>query len=206
MKKPTLIMSASEKPSRQYADLFTLCGFSVHIEYLPTDFDADGLVLCGGGDVDPHRYGEEYDGSAPADSRRDECEFRLLEAYYRRHKPIFGICRGIQVLNIGLGGTLYQHLPTAAAHSMPNNDCMHTVLNVADTPAWALYGESVTVNSFHHQGCRKIGEGLSVMQQHTDGTVEGLYGKNLLAVQWHPERMSHEISTPLVRHYFEMFS
>ena len=111
----------------------------------------------------------------------------------------------MQVLNVFLGGRLVQDLPTAGAHSSPDGDLFHTVENRKDTPACRLFGERMTVNSAHHQGCGRIGAGLFLMQRHADGTPEGLFGEKLLAVQWHPERMDFSLVEPLLRFFFEMF-
>lgn len=205
MTKPKLILSTANRNPDRYVNLFSASGFRVEAAYLPQNFDGDGLVLCGGGDMDPHFFGEENRGSFPPDRVRDENELDLLSRYSAKEKPIFGICRGMQVLNVFLGGTLVQDLPTAGAHFSHDGDLFHTVENRKDTPAGRLFGERMTVNSAHHQGCGRIGAGLFLMQHHADGTPEGLFGKKLFAVQWHPERMDFSSVEPLLRFFFEMF-
>lgn len=196
--KPRLLLSCSRGRYENYKRLFENSGFSAFGGYLPEESQrgatalcrADGLVLCGGGDIDVSFLGEENCGSEEADIERDKREFELFSTYFACGKPIFGICRGMQLINIARGGTLCQHLPTASAHrSAAGEDLYHMVENVAGTTAYRLFGKETLVNSAHHQGCGKLGDGIFVMQRHADGTIEGLYGDRLLGVQWHPERL-----------------
>ena len=205
MKKPSLILSTADQKADRYIALFTSVGFAVTASYCPQNTTGDGLVLCGGGDIDPRFFGETDNGSFPPDSRRDETEFSLIREYRAKGKPIFGICRGMQVLNVFFGGTLIQNLPTAKEHTSPDGDLFHAVENQKGTPTEILFGDRMIVNSAHHQGCGKIGNGLFLMQRHADGTPEGLFGDRIIAVQWHPERMEYAYVEPLARTFFEMF-
>ncbi len=162
--------------------------------------ELDGLVLMGGSDVCPATYGEtalkpEWNG----DRIRDEYEIALLNAFVARQKPVLGICRGAQVINVAYGGTLYQdlgtQLPGALNHrdwSIYEQNC-HATSIVAGTPLSALYpaGTLVKTNSIHHQAVKDVGRGLVVEAwSEPDHVVEALRwtgSSYVFAVQWHPE-------------------
>ncbi|MDA0564712.1 gamma-glutamyl-gamma-aminobutyrate hydrolase family protein [Streptomonospora sp. S1-112] len=159
----------------------------------------DGLVLAGGGDVDPARYGaaaHERTGGVLAE--RDDAELALLEAALAADVPVLGICRGMQLLNVARGGTLHQHLPdvvgeaNAAAHlRRPGVFGEHPVRLAPASRLAALHGGTrVTVATYHHQAVAELGRGLVAAAWADDGTVEALEAPGepgLLAVQWHPE-------------------
>lgn len=191
MDRPRLLLSTAYAAGRNYIEAFSSHGFECFADYLPEDTGFDALVLCGGGDIDPSFYCEENFASSPADLSRDMAEFRLFERYFAMEKPIIGICRGCQLINVALGGSLVQHLETSASHSaLWGVDSVHTVSNCENSIFEELYGKEMTVNSAHHQSCARIADGLEVVQKHPDGTVEAVVGKNILAFQWHPERMT----------------
>lgn len=158
----------------------------------------DGLLLTGGHDIDPALYGQaplpQCGVLCPA---RDKMEVYLLRAALAADKPVLGICRGIQLLNAVLGGTLYQDLPTQhpsdVTHVMtpPYDRAVHTVEILPGTLLADLFGAgTLAVNSYHHQAVDKAAPGLQVMAQAPDGLVEAvrLPGKGFVAaVQWHPE-------------------
>lgn len=158
----------------------------------------DAFLFTGGQDVSPAVYGQQ---ALPVCGERcylrDDMERTLLSLALERDKPVFGICRGIQLINAALGGTLYQDLPTQAAsdvehHQAPPYDRpVHQVTLVEGTPLYALLDKRVlSVNSYHHQAVRELAPGLRAMAYSTDGLVEAVYApekKYLWAVQWHPE-------------------
>lgn len=166
--------------------------------YCPApDLSCDGLILCGGSDVHPKYFGEDINGSEEIDIMRDEAELRLADAFIKAGKPVLGVCRGHQLLNIYFGGGLIQHLDTAANHSSGGSvDLVHSVKACDDSLVGRLYGCAFFVNSHHHQGLSKIGKGLRVTAVSEDGTVEAIEHKSLpvWGVQWHPERMCFENS------------
>ena len=164
----------------------------------------DGLLLSGGSDLDPGYYGEEPDPElGPTIPERDAFEMALVDLALRRGIPIFGICRGLQVLNVALGGTLYQDLPSqwegdVLKHRQvtPKWQPSHEVEVRDGTYTAEIMGRGgvVKVNSYHHQGIRDLAEGLAVTARSEDGVVEAVESKDLsdrwlLGVQWHAEAM-----------------
>ena len=160
-----------------------------------TPWEADLLLLPGGGDVHPRFYGQQINGSTDIDEARDGRELALVDEFLRAGKPIVGICRGLQLLNVYFGGTLRQHIE---GHSQIDGvDRLHAI-NTAPGLLRALYGARFTVNSAHHQAVETLGEGLQVLACAPDGTAEAIAHKALpvFAVQWHPERLCGAFSRP----------
>lgn len=156
----------------------------------------DGLIVTGGRDVDPAAYGQPPHPATdePADDNRDAWEFGLLKGAIQRGIPALGICRGAQVVNVALGGTLHQHLPDVLGHTHHQRGnaefSTSTVRTVPGTRLAALIGESSDAQCYHHQAIDRLGVGLIVSAQDSDGVVEAVEvpGDNfVLAVQWHPE-------------------
>ena len=146
----------------------------------------DGLILTGGSDVDPARYGgPPAEGGEAVEPERDEIELALLAAALDRELPVLAICRGLQLVNVSRGGTLHAHL---GGHPAGRE---HELLVEPGSILAGLHGPSCTVNSLHHQGADRIGRDLVVTARAPDGVVEGieLPGADLLGVQWHPEQM-----------------
>lgn len=160
--------------------------------------DCDGFLFPGGQDVDPTLYGAAASPHCGETCPpRDAMETALLREILRRDKPLLGICRGIQLLNAALGGTLYQDLPTEhpsrTTHHMtpPYDRAVHTVTVTAGSPLAALLGDSgFGVNSYHHQAIRTLSPRLLPMAVSEDGLVEAVFApayRFVWAVQWHPE-------------------
>jgi putative glutamine amidotransferase len=170
-------------------------------EAAPNDFDA--LVLSGGGDVHPRRYGESVDGSTEIDEARDALEFEVTERALSLGVPVLGICRGFQVLNVALGGSLMQHL---AGHTAFDGAARvtHEVSAVPRTRlADAIGTAPVRVNSWHHQAVTPERLAPELVPTVTvDGIVEAfestVHGRWVVAVQWHPER-AHEVDAAATR-------
>ncbi len=165
----------------------------------------DGLLLVGGGDIDPARYGAVLGAHDYAvDPERDAFEIDLLGAAERAALPTLCICRGAQVMNVAYGGTLQQHLPDVEGlleHGVPLDDttAMHDV-EPAPGSRLAATTEAPSVlrcSSHHHQGIAVVGEGLSVSGRSSDGLVEAIerdtdHGVWMVGVQWHPEETAAE--------------
>ncbi len=148
----------------------------------------DGLVLTGGADVTPGRYGAEPDGRGSYEPERDAQELALFEMALAANVPVLGVCRGLQVINVATGGTLHQDVPPHSRYDDPSGT-VHPVSFGEGTRLGGLYGPRIEVNSLHHQAVDGVGSGLAVTARADDGTVEGLEmeGRDVVAVQWHPE-------------------
>ncbi len=163
----------------------------------------DGLVLCGGSDLDPGYYGEEpLPELGPTIPERDAFEMAMVEHALRRGIPIFGICRGLQVLNVALGGTLYQDLPSqlhpdliAHRQQMPKWQWTHEVkVDEGSRIAGIMGTDALRVNSYHHQAIKDLAGPLQAVARSSDGVIEAVEYRDLserwiLGVQWHAEAM-----------------
>lgn len=150
--------------------------------------ECDALLLPGGGDLEPWRYGQKNAASRDLDPDRDRAELALLEQFMAEGKPVLGICRGIQTVNVFFGGTLIQDLP---GHSAADGvDRLHRIRTLT-SPFSTLYGGECVVNSAHHQAVDRLGSGLRAVQWTGDGVIEAVCHRTLpvWAVQWHPERL-----------------
>lgn len=148
------------------------------------------LLLPGGGDLDPSLFGQENRGSQTPDPTLDRIELELVRRF--SGKPVLGICRGMQVINVAFGGDLVQDLPTAAAHRWNGADQLHPIAAEPGSFLHRLYGGEFTVNSAHHQGVGRPAEGFRATARAADGVVEALEcpGRLIYGVQWHPERLT----------------
>lgn len=161
----------------------------------------DGLILTGGGDVDPQLFGEEALPQVPTFDRvMDDGEIALCRAMVQRGKPVMGICRGIQVMNVALGGNLWQDIPAQvpghichrSAPQPENPVATHPVTIEEDSILYALLGKKETMtNSIHHQAVKDPAPGLKVTARTADGLIEALESADGLVIgfQWHPEAM-----------------
>ena len=162
----------------------------------------DGLVLTGGGDIEPARFGEaRHPAVADVSPARDELELGLTRRALADDVPLFAICRGIQILNVALGGTLVQDIPgewpDALVHAQkaPRHEPTHAVkvMGEGTRPRRVLGAVEVEVNSMHHQAIRRLGDGLREVAWAPDGVIEGVEmagdARFVLGVQWHPEEL-----------------
>lgn len=148
----------------------------------------DALLLPGGGDLEPWRYGQENTASRSLEPERDRAELALLEDFTAAGKPVLGVCRGLQTVNVFFGGTLAQDIPGHGA--LEGRDRLHAV-RTAPSALLPFLGEKALVNSAHHQAADRLGSGLRAVQWAADGVVEALCHRRLpvWGVQWHPERL-----------------
>ncbi len=191
---------------------------STHQEYLDiTDFkpeNYDGLLLPGGVDIDPARYGEENTGCLGTFPELDELQFGVLDQCVKAGIPIMGICRGYQVINVYFGGSMIQDLKTAKRHArytLEQPDQLH--ISHANHGSWLakIYDTTFPHNSAHHQGIGRLGKGLIIDSRCADdGVIEAIHHEKLpiIGVQWHPERMCFEnartdtVDGTIILHYF----
>lgn len=184
---------------KNYAAALVGVGLEPVISLLPEETaGCAGLVLPGGGDVAPDLYGEENRGSRDIDRALDLAQLSVLETFLAAGKPVLGICKGCQLLNIRFGGTLIQHLSLSEAHAWDQGDKVHRCRSLPGTLMERLYGREYAVNSLHHQALGAIGQGFSVTSFAPDGVVESVEhdALPLLGVQWHPERMCFAKARP----------
>jgi len=165
----------------------------------------DGIIFSGGTDIDPKFFKEdpirEMGNIIPV---RDEFEIELARRAYNRDVPVLGICRGVQVINVAMGGSLYQDIYSqirereVLKHSQLAEVWYgtHKVSIKANTRLMDIFEESsIYVNSFHHQAIKELGENLEISALSPDEIIEGIEGRNhrfFVGVQWHPERMWHK--------------
>lgn len=188
--KPRILLSMPTSTFTNYTEAIALAGAEA-----VDDADAcDGLLLPGGGDLDPAIYGQTQQGGDPPDAERDELEMSLCRRFLAAEKPILGICRGAQVLTAALGGTLLQ--------KVQNHDRIGGADRLHDTRTAGLllrlYGPEAVVNSSHHQSIDQLGSGCRLLQIAMDGVIEAFDHKTLpvLGVQWHPERLCGRFARP----------
>ena len=156
----------------------------------------DAVVLIGGGDINPAEFGSAgHETIYNLSAERDAMELALMRALLARPKPVLAICRGMQILNTVLGGTLHVHLPDVVGESVlhrapPRDPISHGIQVAADSELAKVIGEQVHTASWHHQAIHQLGKGLKAVAWAPDGVIEAveLEGRqDLLAVQWHPE-------------------
>jgi len=162
----------------------------------------DGIVLSGGRDVDPHFYGEEpLEKLEAIFPERDVHETALIKAATDLKKPIFAICRGMQILNVVYGGTLYQDLSLIPGNVLKHNQVSkptlktHKIQIEENSIISEIFGKETMVNSFHHQALDKVADDFKVVARASDGVVEAIEHKTykfLVGVQWHPEMLAVE--------------
>lgn len=189
--KKILIAGYPDQTQNYEAALRFLGAYPVTTLHVPNTLPYDGLILPGGGDIDPKLFGQLNCGSRIIDPSLDRLQLAILKAFVLDKKPVLGICKGMQLINIFFGGDIFQNLPSFRQHQFDGQDQIHKTTALPGSYLCRLYGQSFTVNSAHHQGADISGQGISYVQYCPDGVVEGLCHDYLpiWGVQWHPERM-----------------
>ena len=200
--------------NQSYVDSVTLAGgvpllipLTPDVEALRALFEAiDGLLLTGGGDVEPRRYDQPpHPKLGPTDALRDQVELALAQWAFSNDRPTLGICRGIQALNVALGGSLFQDIASQIEGALvhphqvgnPRSYLAHTVRITHGTLLAELLptgGGELAVNSMHHQAVQRLASGFSISALAPDGVIEAIEhpGRRfMLGVQWHPEELIH---------------
>lgn len=213
------LSAASKDEKNDYIRALVEAGFRrEEIVVLPPgakpDGSFDGVVLSGGLDVNPARYGErETHPSVEVDAQRDATDFAAFEKARREGLPVLGICRGLQVVNVALGGTLHQDIPSERpseiTHEVPGKHPERRDHDVAVKQGTLLSEivrtSEIPVNSRHHQAVEKLAPGLRVSAVAPDGLIEAFETREpwLVAVQWHPENLRND---PVSRRIFAEFA
>lgn len=211
--------------SRNYIDsIYAAGGLPVNIPIIAgeTNYDAyidmvDGILFTGGNDIAPYFFGENPVKELHSmSSIRDEYELALFKSAYEKNMPIFGICRGIQLINVALEGSLYQDIYTQVPGTLghypqqtASDEFYHSVQIHKDTKLYEIFGtERIFTNSFHHQSVKALGKNLVATAFSEDGIVEAVESTEdrfLLGVQWHPECMTkrHPMFLGLFTHFVQ---
>ena len=207
MPTPLIAIVGRSKDTYNYENALRTLGVSF-ITTLDTQeaMQATHLLLPGGGDITPAFFGQHNHGSRNIDTELDILQIKALTLFLEQKKPVLGICKGLQLINIHLGGTINQDIATADTHKWTGQDQKHHVYHSGLDRGdffYQLYGTSTLVNSAHHQAIDKLGNSLSVICRAGDNVIEGIMHTTLpvIAVQWHPERIMDNGGSQLI-HYF----
>jgi putative glutamine amidotransferase len=199
----------------EYVQALSKAGAETVLILPSTDLNAllptlQGLLIPGGTDIDPKQYNSNNTDSIVVDEETDHLDLTLIQAS-RTHKiEVFGICRGLQIINVAFGGDLIQDIPlhfgTMIDHNFSANHRGkkkgHLITIKPHSRLSNLLPSEIEVNSYHHQGIKTLAKGLSISADSQDGIIEAIEGEKLLAVQWHPERMTED---PLFQSLFDDF-
>ena len=185
------ILLLAKAQQENYIRAVEACGAQAVVKYLPDeDIDYDGMIFCGGSDVHPQYYGQPVDGSVDMDEERDRTEMALMKRFLQTGKPILGICRGIQAINVFMGGTLYQHID-GHRQEQPGWERHQPLEVLPEGMLFRLIGKTqVMVNTFHHQNIKDLAPGLVADGVSSEGYIEVCHApdhKFLMGVQFHPE-------------------
>ena len=150
----------------------------------------------------PYFYQQENTHSSCEPIEVDQLDLNAIEIAQRLKLPIFGICRGLQVINVALGGSLKQDIPNHSVSSDTKRLNGHKITIEKGNILYDLMGQETEVNSYHHQAIDKLASTLEIIAQSEDETIEAIKGNQILAVQWHPERMTSLESTKALFKYF----
>lgn len=183
-------------PKKNYEEMISQAGGElvwVERENYPLDIENfSGLLLPGGDDVDPSSYGEERDKKCgKSDKEKDKQDIEIIKEFLDEGKPILGVCRGAQVLNVALGGTLHQHIKNHRNIFRRKKGKQKTEIVSGTLLYRIMKNDSITVNTLHHQGVKDLGEGL-VCNAKCGDLIEGIELKDYpfcIGVQWHPEML-----------------
>lgn len=175
----------------------------------------DGLLLTGGHDIDPTLFGEEpHKDLGEVTPNRDFFEIAITQEMLNLNKPIFGICRGSQILNVAAGGTIYQDIYSQKDGELlqhqqkaPRDHAAHFAHVEMDTMLFDIVtSEKIKINTFHHQAVKDVGEGLKVSSRASDSVIESIESetyKFALGVQWHPEYLKDDASQALFKAFID---
>ncbi len=195
--KPKILISGFQGPCTNYIQAIESAGGLPEAKYCPTySAEYDGLLFTGGADLDPSFYHSDDKEIHSIDRDRDLAEFELLNTFLSLRKPVLGICRGHQLINVGLGGTLIPHIGEELCQihriTPDHQDRVHVVCSQKGSWYESTYGSRFSVNSAHHQAISQLADGLIPVLWSESGLIEAVEHESLpvFAVQFHPERMT----------------
>ena len=162
--------------------------------------NCDGLLLTGGLDVDPAYYHKSLHPKTKKELfELEELEFTLIKMFFQQNKPILGICRGIQTINVAFGGTLIQDLDSNLHMQKEMQGYRHLVTTCKNSLLSKYLGDKFMTNSFHHQALDKVADGFIISAKSVDNIIEGIEKDKIIAVQWHPEKNNDKIQQRLLK-------
>ena len=191
-------IAGRSRDTRNYENALRMLGVLCITTLDPQEAErATHLLLPGGGDIAPIFFGQSDHGSRTVDAELDILQFQILSLFMAQRKPVLGVCKGLQLINVHLGGTIRQHIATAALHEQKEGDRRHRVYHCGLDRSdffYQLYGTGASVNSAHHQAIDSLGRDLVPVCRAADSVIEGVAHRTLpvIAVQWHPERIMDE--------------
>lgn len=204
-----VIENGKPKVNKRYIEHIAACGVSVIIlsDEIPKKIskECEYLIVCGGGDIDPSLYGQKNTENIKFDRSFDLLEQQYIRAFLKEGKSILGICRGMQSINVALGGTLIQDIPSMLGlchYNCGGRDCEHEIKISKLSKLHTVMGLRAVVNSLHHQCIHTLGDGLKIAAVSHDGIIEAVENEYILGVQWHPERMS---GNTLFEYFFDNY-
>lgn len=184
---------------------------SLEIPFLTTlnaeeSAQASHLLIPGGGDITPAFFGQQNNGSHNIDTELDILQIQALTLFMEQKKPVLGVCKGLQIINVHQGGSIIQNIDTADRHKWTGQDQYHHVYHSALSRTdffYQLYGSGTLVNSAHHQSVGELGRDLVCVCRAGDNVIEGISHKSLpvIAVQWHPERILDRGGEQLLQYF-----
>lgn len=160
--------------------------------------NCDGLLLTGGADIDPNYYHEDLHPKTKKElAFLEQLEFDLIRSFNQQNKPILGICRGIQTINVAFNGTLYQDIDHHLQKDITGY--RHLVKTKKNTLLEKYLGKKFMTNSFHHQAINKLADGFTISALSDDGVIEAIEKDNIIGIQWHPEKINDKIKQGIIK-------
>jgi len=214
----TIAIAGTPEGAKNFIEALHALGAEGRSVLEETDFSGyDGLILPGGADIDPELFGEENWGCRRIDRPLDENQLNILDIFLKAGKPVLGVCKGHQLLNVYFGGTVYQHIPEYEIHQwIGDDDQAHGTRCEEGSFLHKLYGDTqIPVNSAHHQAVLSPASCFHMFQWADDGVPEGMIHTSLpiIGLQWHPERMCcshHREDTvdglPVFRYFLQLIT
>ncbi|MDE6406220.1 MAG: gamma-glutamyl-gamma-aminobutyrate hydrolase family protein [Lachnospiraceae bacterium] len=210
MPAPSVLIAGRPADTKNYENTLKGLGVSCFVSLDADRADAaTHLLLPGGGDITPAFFGQTDHGSLHIDTALDILQLEILARFVAQKKPVLGICKGLQLINVHFGGDVTQHIDTAENHKWVGRDQFHYVFH-CDLGRrdffYQLYGNSSKVNSAHHQAINRTGGGLVPVCRAGDNVIEGLVHHTLpiLAAQWHPERLPDGAGESLFSYFLSL--